>query len=325
MDFLMSEENDHSSDIFGLLEGSPRSILKLSDHIQRYTKTTLSYQTDVINAMRGLFASFAQATPPVRHYWGIPTSATAYSRVRAEEHDHDSEYASYIGIMCHGLLWVAVSTRSMTRRQDFPSWSWVGWVGPVRWTQLDRSNDPDTPVSISVVNHEGSLESLSAKSCGHALQHGVRDSSICTYLLHISAEIISVRFVCPHKYYLIRGMSRSGNRMSHYRYIATSCDGASHTGFGWIFDCTPFFDKDDDLHRVLCEEQLDCVVLSREYGIVVHQRQKPTERIERVGRIELYSRFDIQGKRWKTPNTTREQRPHLRDHFPSTRRKIVLG
>lgn len=65
MNFLMSEEMDYPSDNLGLRGSLPPFALKLTDHIAQYTKTDLSYQSDVLNAMRGLFSSFAKATPPI--------------------------------------------------------------------------------------------------------------------------------------------------------------------------------------------------------------------------------------------------------------------
>jgi hypothetical protein len=72
MPFAMGEEQDHLEDLFGVKKGKLRSNTKLADHIALYTKRSLSYESDVLNAMRGIFASFARGTRPVWQFWGVP-------------------------------------------------------------------------------------------------------------------------------------------------------------------------------------------------------------------------------------------------------------
>ena len=89
----MSGEEDHSSNIFGTNYGLPRSDLTLSQHIENYSLTTLTYQSDVLKALNGLFASFSRDHCPVRQLWGIPTVEAAFTSylVRSIPDDPDIE------------------------------------------------------------------------------------------------------------------------------------------------------------------------------------------------------------------------------------------
>jgi hypothetical protein len=313
----MSKDEDHSSDIFGQHKGSPRSALRLVDHISRYTKTELTYQSDVMNAMRGLFASFAKATPSVQQWWGIPTSAEGYNPVADEvdEYDYDFGHASYIGTICHGLLWTPRSSSSITRREGFPSWSWVGWVGPIEWPQLNRSKDLDVPIRISAVGYDGSWEPMTKDTVRRGLSQKTTDPSICPYLLRLEAEILSVRFVNVDNHVTEEGRTRPGPT-----YAAIS---SLITGMGrhyWHFRPTPSVHDNDDVHRVLCQETLDCIVLSHHQGLVVYQRHGVAERI---GLIGLHSWESLQGPHCKIQDARRH--PHLRDFFPGRKQEVVLG
>jgi hypothetical protein len=79
MHIAMSEEEDHSSNIFGIDMKQPRSTMKLVDHVREYSKRKLSYPSDALNALRGLFSSFAKGDHPTKQFWGIPIHTTGYN------------------------------------------------------------------------------------------------------------------------------------------------------------------------------------------------------------------------------------------------------
>jgi hypothetical protein len=112
----------------------------LAEHIIDYTKRELPYQSDVLNAMRGILQRYAHATCPTQQYWGIPTTLLAYTHchltrntvlnkiIPASMRPQDRFNVSF----AYGLLWTLKATCATARRPDFPNWSWAGWIGPIR-------------------------------------------------------------------------------------------------------------------------------------------------------------------------------------------------
>jgi hypothetical protein len=129
--------------------------------ISEYTARSLTYQSDILNGILGIFRAFensilkeeknefaeqcsketsaailpnfkelrAWTGPPrvaedlVRHYWGVPVFPAGITFRRSLD-----------GFIC-GLFWTLVSPGN--RRPGFPSWSWTGWIGKVEWRAID--------------------------------------------------------------------------------------------------------------------------------------------------------------------------------------------
>jgi hypothetical protein len=81
--------------------------------VRDYTKRHLSYSSDALNAFAGLLELFKHRFEG-KIISGLPSS-----------------------ILDQALLWILVDDYP-TRNSNFPSWSWAGWIGPVRyWPPLD--------------------------------------------------------------------------------------------------------------------------------------------------------------------------------------------
>ena len=81
--------------------------LRYFQAVMEYTARKLTYPSDALNAFTGVLTFTCQALN-TGSFWGLPTSF------------FDS-----------ALLWQP--TEKLERRKGFPSWSWVGWHGVVRW------------------------------------------------------------------------------------------------------------------------------------------------------------------------------------------------
>ena len=80
--------------------------------VESYTKRKLSYPTDILHAFSGILRALQERFEG-RILSGLPAAVLDIT-----------------------LLWVPMQT--LSRRQSsptliFPSWSWVGWIGPVRY------------------------------------------------------------------------------------------------------------------------------------------------------------------------------------------------
>jgi hypothetical protein len=80
--------------------------------IRRFT-----YDSDCLDAFRGILALFADLPRPIHHIYGVPLFPN-YAFV-------DPDETTYIRILAAGLSWSFDSP--MVRRPEFPSWTWVGW------------------------------------------------------------------------------------------------------------------------------------------------------------------------------------------------------
>lgn len=70
--------------------------------VRDYTKRKLTNENDMLNAFAGIQAALSK--PLNRFYWGLPQHLLAAS-----------------------LSWIATS-KSVSRRIEFPSWTWAGWI-----------------------------------------------------------------------------------------------------------------------------------------------------------------------------------------------------
>lgn len=115
---------------------SERSILEKSRGIlQAYTARELTYASDALNAIVGVFNAFHKQQSSWNHIWGVPYFT--------EERYRDSDVVMAIDWLGHDL----------ERRPEYPSWS------PLGWKSSSSMNIREIPVShddfqISCWNHE---------------------------------------------------------------------------------------------------------------------------------------------------------------------------
>lgn len=105
--------------IYGVLNGD------LGAQIEEYTGRSLSKDEDSLNAFLAILRHYELTAidecGPVSHLWGIPMKLLAGSA-------HSEERVFF------DLLWAGQP--GAYRRKDFPSWSWSGWRGPIKFMKL---------------------------------------------------------------------------------------------------------------------------------------------------------------------------------------------
>ncbi|PYI08670.1 HET-domain-containing protein [Aspergillus sclerotiicarbonarius CBS 121057] len=96
-------------------------------HLTHYSSRNLTYESDAINAFRGILARSTHTT-----YWGIP--------FLFERTTHPLAQDTNLRFAC-ALAWEPTYTQNpvareshLQRRPDFPSWSWAGWAGTVSYS-----------------------------------------------------------------------------------------------------------------------------------------------------------------------------------------------
>jgi hypothetical protein len=95
---------------------------QLANHIAEYNRRSLTYETDRMNALRGLLARST-----LYSFYGLPIVTDSHSSPMGSNTSFDIGFAM-------GLWWGrddGPQSNAMSRRPQFPSWTWVGWNGVI--------------------------------------------------------------------------------------------------------------------------------------------------------------------------------------------------
>lgn len=127
----------------------------------QFTKRELSFDSDSLHAFAGIMDFMSRVEPPVLNISGLPyvlsTKAEAYQHV--ETH------------LVVSLCWFHFTATSARRRLGFPSWTWAGWAGAVRWMSLPFSGHRSCESKIRDVCFEF-RDGKSTRSTEHLLRTG---------------------------------------------------------------------------------------------------------------------------------------------------------
>ncbi|KAI3319408.1 heterokaryon incompatibility protein-domain-containing protein [Xylariaceae sp. AK1471] len=129
---------------------------------EQYSRRTLSFDTDSLNAFSGIIRKLETTrTFPIHHVWGVPfirpaeetacedsiTSILSSKESIFNQWFHliaplsTSSQAHHLESLVIGLSWRHdKSSVPPRRRADFPSWSWVGWEGAVKWPMISQNS-----------------------------------------------------------------------------------------------------------------------------------------------------------------------------------------
>jgi hypothetical protein len=135
-----------------------------------YLKRELSYETDSLNAIMGIFRTFGH------HFWGIFFLASSADALMKRP-----RLAGMPGVTTSGhgflmvLLWMPGAKADMpaaTRRQDYPSWSWADWrdLGGVFSPSL-RGLENELDIFVSVTDDK--KRSLTIQQYAQEFDQGV--------------------------------------------------------------------------------------------------------------------------------------------------------
>lgn len=105
--------------------GVGRHSVQILDCIEDYSRRSLTYDSDAINAFSGILRSFEKEDFQVQNFWGIPVFPTHRKQVQWTAKG-DSFSTKGDPQLVFGLIWT--TARTARRRPDFPSWSWAGWA-----------------------------------------------------------------------------------------------------------------------------------------------------------------------------------------------------
>ncbi|KAK0721928.1 hypothetical protein B0T26DRAFT_673691 [Lasiosphaeria miniovina] len=182
--------------------------------LAEYTSRRLTYQSDALNAMLGIFQIFAdRERNPTYYICGVPVLS------QDDKIDRDMSWQPLVGFI-NGLT--LLSKRPAKRRPGFPSWSWTGWEGVVRHSMSgihQISFSYGFAVDLSFVLADGTAVSWD-EYYNHLLGgHSANEIRSDVYFkqnlgLEITADVVTARFredFAPRPRHEFKGIVNSGN------------------------------------------------------------------------------------------------------------------
>lgn len=155
---------------------------KFTGHVAEYSKRSLTYSSDILNAFRGLLSR-----SPLYNFCGIPIDV-----IPGSESDYNS--ADFSIAFAVGLDWVPTQG-VLSRNHQFPSWSWAGWKGSVHfvpqsepWIPTCKRNKSDTIFYLE--DTQGDQTTI--EKVAMALKD-TKTISELSYSLVVEAQVLSVR------------------------------------------------------------------------------------------------------------------------------------
>lgn len=112
-------------------QGRATSLNRLTHWINTYTARVLSYDSDALNAFRGILSRSSLFS-----FWGVPLMPREGRELGQNVSDCDDEEARAHSAFMRGLAWTALDGFSAKRRVGMPTWSWVSLAGsPISFAQ----------------------------------------------------------------------------------------------------------------------------------------------------------------------------------------------
>ncbi|WAO96205.1 HET domain-containing protein [Fusarium falciforme] len=166
-----------------------RTEWEVVERITEYSAKSLTNPSDVLDGMSGVLRVLKQGPHKIRHCKGVPIlprppKPSGLGPKEAEEIYHAYEWSPTVGF-CAGLCWDVKNP--VKRRHGFPSWSWAGWEGRVKWAfdehewrQLRSTSDIQFKVQLEC-GEECDLDEYFHKCGNHHMP--ISDRLLCSGLV----------------------------------------------------------------------------------------------------------------------------------------------
>ncbi|EXM19810.1 hypothetical protein FOTG_12253 [Fusarium oxysporum f. sp. vasinfectum 25433] len=184
----------------------PRSWRFMTD-LEAYSKRELTYDSDVLRAMEGVFGFYAQLEPSVEQCWGLPLRWVGCELSSLDEQNiyriARSKHDDVVGALLWAMLWepawseIHILKTGFAKRNGFPTWSWSGWKVGVRWKFLENVEhlEKSFTAPLFVETTTGGLVQLN-NALARSLTSGQSYAALgLTYILRIRTEVFDVPFI----------------------------------------------------------------------------------------------------------------------------------
>lgn len=128
-------------------KGVGSTSIEIVRRIEEYSRRSLGDPTDILKGMLGIFNAFERSRLGINHCSGIPILPSIPARGKPIE-----GWTPAMGFFT-GMFWDLEERAE--RRPGFPSWSWTGWHGPVKWREQNWPSigvDPNVQLSVELID-----------------------------------------------------------------------------------------------------------------------------------------------------------------------------
>ncbi|RKL03978.1 hypothetical protein BFJ68_g6622 [Fusarium oxysporum] len=306
----------------------PRSW-RFMTNLEAYSKRELTYDSDVLRAMEGVFGFYAQLEPSVEQCWGLPLQWVGCELSSLDEHNiyriARSKHDDVVGALLWAMLWepawseIHILKTGFAKRNGFPTWPWSGWKVGVRWNFLENVEhlEKSFTAPLFVETTTGGLVQLN-----NALARSLTSGQSCaalglTYILRITTEVFDVPFIKCTPYRPTTTWEKSDSfptrrKGQHWvtkedyphegiwtHFVVQKSIGASERGLVWSLDLThggaatssDLASGTDTIN--LNPMTLRCIVISYDCGMIV---QCSNGISKRVGLLRFEGEFFENGR-----------------------------
>ncbi|KLO81322.1 tol protein [Fusarium fujikuroi] len=305
----------------------PRSW-RFMTNLEAYSKRELTYDSDVLRAMEGVFGFYAQLEPSVEQYWGLPLRWAGCQLSNLDEknvyHVAKSKHNDVMGAILWAMLWEPawseyhILKTGFVRRDGFPTWSWSGWKAGVRWNFLENVEhlEKSFTAPLFVETTAGGLVELN-DALARPLTSGQSYASLgLTYILRITTKVFDVPFIERAPYKPTTSWAKSDSfparrKGQHWvtkedhsfegkwtHFVVQKNIETSERGLVWSLDLThggaaTSSDLVPDIDTNVNPMTLRCIVISYDYGMIV---QCSSGISKRVGLLRFEGEFFENGR-----------------------------
>jgi hypothetical protein len=333
--------------------------------LEAYSKRELTYDSDILRAMDGVFGYYAQVEPSVEQYWGLPLRWLGCKLSYKEYPTAALKHDDVVGAFLCAMLWqprrrgVQIIKTGFEKRNGFPTWSWCGWKVQVTWTGMANTRHLKwgfkAPVFVETTT--GGLIELNDEFA-RSLASGQSYTSLgVTCILRITTKVFDLPFIeCAlyratpaleendsfparrgGQHWVKKDEGPGGGNLTHF--VVQKNIGTSDRGLVWYLDltkggATTSSDLSFDTDTVnLNSMTLRCIVISYDRGMIV---QSSNGISKRVGMLRFKGDFFENGRLRRNKNGNYDfdvswpwadsvESMDLRDYFTGVVQTVRLG
>lgn len=179
---------------YSYIFGSPLSSIRNGNafpfvfYVEEYTRRELTYDSDALHAFSGILQALEQSEPRLHHIWAIEID---FSRTAPRDQPKDRLDRPFHRLPALALFWQhKESFRLSYRRPEFPSWSWLGWRGPIVFREYynDRGSHYDYAVRFWAERLDGTIQNIDTQQVA---EEATRNSKAFSHYLYVHALVFN--------------------------------------------------------------------------------------------------------------------------------------
>jgi hypothetical protein len=176
-------------------KGVLKSRSEIDQRIHEYVGRFLTHDSDALNAFLGIFQEFQELEFPIYHFWGLPMSMFGWNDSSAMPQTESEKLHELHTSFLSSLAWTGSScdqgnTHLLSRRGDFPTWSWAAWKVLCTFSRKPIVKNVCSP-SVRLRRKESRFETLQAYANSVATGQTFLSYEPCIYL---NGWVTSIRF-----------------------------------------------------------------------------------------------------------------------------------